>query len=57
MSDGIFVRALVMVFATMPRHNGSLPLPSVAWMGLVAVLVGSACWAIAGYWLIVRRQD
>jgi len=47
---------VVMVLATMPWHNGTVLLPSVAWMGLVAVLVGSACWTVAGYWLIVRRR-
>jgi hypothetical protein len=48
---------VVMVAATMPRHNGSLLLPGVAWMGLVAVLVGSACWTVAAYRLILRRPS
>jgi hypothetical protein len=45
---------VVMVAATMPRPNGSVLLPSVAWMGLVAVLAGSATWTIAAYRMIAR---
>jgi hypothetical protein len=46
---------VVMVAATMPRPNGSVLLPSVAWMGLVAVLTGSVTWTIAAYRVIARR--
>ncbi len=45
---------VAMVAATMPRPNGSVLLPSVAWMGLVAVLTGSATWTITAYRMIAR---
>ena len=43
-----------MIAATMPRPNGSNLLPSVAWMGLVAVLAGSATWTIVAYRMIAK---
>jgi hypothetical protein len=42
----------VMVFAAMPRGNGSAPVDG---MGLITILVGSATWTIVAYRLIARR--
>jgi hypothetical protein len=42
----------VMVFAAMPRGNGSAPVDG---MGLVTILVGSAVWTILAYRMIARR--
>jgi hypothetical protein len=45
-----------MVLAASRTHEGDVPLPGDDYMGLLAILLGCAAWAIAGYRIILAAR-